>query len=157
MSDEMISLGEKLARRAKDAPDAPIVSCGDVTRTAAQFHARTNRIAHALEGLGVGIGDLVTIGLPNSVDFIEATWACWKLGATPQPVSFRLPRSELQAIVDLADPPVVIALPGMDTDRRRVSIDDLLALSDDESSLALQLQSHLDVSPSSCGLMGSPP
>jgi bile acid-coenzyme A ligase len=155
MSDEMISLGEKLARRARAAPDAPIVSCGDITWTAAQFHARTNRIAHALEGLGVKLGDLVTIGLPNSVDFIEATWAAWKLGATPQPVSFRLPRAELQAIVDLADPPVVIALPGMETDRRRVTVEDLLAMSDDESDLDDRIAPSLKA-PTSGGSTGRP-
>jgi bile acid-coenzyme A ligase len=155
MSDEMISLGEKLARRARATPDAPIVSCGDVTRTVAEFHARTNRIAHALEGLGVRLGDLVTIGLPNSVDFVEATWACWKVGATPQPVSFRLPHAELQAIVDLADPPVVIALPGMETDRRRFTVDDLLALSDDESALDDRIAPSLKA-PTSGGSTGRP-
>jgi bile acid-coenzyme A ligase len=155
MSDEMISLGEKLKRRARAAPDAPIVSCGEETLTVAAFHARTNRIAHALEGLGVKLGDLVTIGLPNSIGFIEATWACWKLGATPQPVSYRLPRSELQAIVDLADPPVVIALPGMDTDRKRVSVEDLLALSDDESDLDDRVAPSLKA-PTSGGSTGRP-
>ncbi|MGY3644809.1 bile acid-coenzyme A ligase [Bradyrhizobium sp. LM4.3] len=88
-----------------------------------------------MEGLGVKFGDLVTIGLPNSVDFIEACWGVWKLGATPQPVSFRLPRAELQAIVELADPSVVIALPGMETDRPRVTVPDLLKLSEDDSPL----------------------
>ncbi|MDH2348839.1 class I adenylate-forming enzyme family protein [Bradyrhizobium sp. SSUT77] len=110
----MISLGEKLSRRAQAAPDASAVSCGDVTLTSGQLEARTNRMARALEALGVKLGDLVTIGLPNGVDFIEACWSVWKLGATPQPVSFRLPASELQAVVDLADPPIVIALPGME-------------------------------------------
>jgi bile acid-coenzyme A ligase len=155
MSDEMISLGEKLARRARAAPDAPLVSCGEVTRTAGEFHARTNRIAHALEGLGVKQGDLVTIGLPNSVEFIEATWACWKLGVTPQPVSYRLPSAELQAIVDLADPPVVIALAGMETDRRRMTIDDLLALSDDETDLEDRTAPSLKA-PTSGGSTGRP-
>jgi bile acid-coenzyme A ligase len=152
---EMISLSEKLKRRVRAAPDAPIVSCGETTLTVAQFHARTNRIAHALEGLGVKLGDLVTIGLPNSVEFVEATWACWKLGATPQPVSFRLPRAELQAIVDLADPPVVIALPGMETDRKRVSVDDLLALSDDESDFDDRIAPVLKA-PTSGGSTGRP-
>ena len=155
MADEFISLGEKLARRARAAPDAPIVSCGEVTRTVAEFHARTNRIAHALEGLGVKLGDLVTIGLPNSVEFIEATWACWKVGATPQPVSYRLPRAELQAIVDLADPPLVIALPGMETSRRRMTVDDLLALSDDEGALEDRIAPSLKA-PTSGGSTGRP-
>lgn len=132
MAEDMISLGEKLYRRAQATPDAPAVSCGEISLTCRQLEARANRIARALQKLGVKLGDLVTIGLPNGVDFIEACWGAWKLGATPQPVSFRLPSAELQAIVDLADPPVVIASPGMETSRRRVTVGDLLALSDDD-------------------------
>ena len=50
----------------------------------------------------------VTIGLPNSVGFIEACWACWKLGATPQPVSYNpnsLWRSGSRAARGLQRPP----------------------------------------------------
>ncbi|UPJ26358.1 AMP-binding protein [Bradyrhizobium sp. CW1] len=135
MAEELIPLGEKLSRSAQMTPDRPAVSCGETTITWGQLEARARRIARALEGLGVQFGDLVTIGLPNSVEFIEACWGVWKLGATPQPVSFRLPRAELQAIVELAEPSVVIALPGMETDRRRVTVQDLLKLSEDESPL----------------------
>ncbi|MGY4334724.1 bile acid-coenzyme A ligase [Bradyrhizobium sp. LB7.2] len=135
MAEDMIPLGEKLYRRAQATPDASAVSCGEITLTCGELEARANRIARALQKLGVKLGDLVTIGLPNSVDFVEACWGVWKLGATPQPVSFRLPIAELQAIVDLADPSVVIALPGMETNRRRVTVDDLLALSDDDRAM----------------------
>src|SRR5262249_24593717 len=34
--------------------------------------------------------------------------ACWKLGATPQPVSFMAPALEVAAIVELADSKVVV-------------------------------------------------
>ncbi len=111
MTEDVISLGEKLSRRARATPDAPAVSCGAITRTCAQLEMRANRIARALEMLGVKLGDLVTIGLPNGIDFIEACFGIWKLGATPQPVSFRLAKVELQAIVELSDAKVVIALP----------------------------------------------
>ncbi|MDA9504848.1 acid--CoA ligase [Bradyrhizobium sp. CCBAU 11386] len=132
MPEVMIPLGEKLFRRAQAMPDAPAVTCGETTLTYGQLEARTNRVARALEKLGVKPGDLVTIGLRNGVDFIEACWGVWKLGATPQPVSFRLPKAELRAIVDLAAPSVVIALAGMEMDRQRVTVDDLLSLSDDD-------------------------
>jgi bile acid-coenzyme A ligase len=52
----------------------------------------------------------VTIGLPNSVEWFEAAIAAWKLGATPQPVSARLPHGELDAIIELADPTLVVGL-----------------------------------------------
>ncbi len=96
MANEMISFGAKLKQHAQRQPDAPAVTCDDQTITYAELHRRSNRIARGLQALGVKPGDLVTVGLPNSVGFVEACHAIWKLGATPQPVSFRLPKGELQ-------------------------------------------------------------
>jgi bile acid-coenzyme A ligase len=36
--------------------------------------------------------------------------AAWKLGATPQPISSRLPTAERRAIVDLANPSLVVGV-----------------------------------------------
>jgi bile acid-coenzyme A ligase len=58
--------------------------------------------------MGVGQDDLVTIALPNGIEFYEAAVAAWKLGATPQPVSAKLPPRELDAIIELASPPIVV-------------------------------------------------
>lgn len=67
-----------------------------------------NRMAHALAADGVVTGDRVTIALPNRIEFLATVVACWKLGATPQPVSARLPARELEAIIELAGPRVVV-------------------------------------------------
>lgn len=48
------------------------------------------------------VGDYVSIALPNGIDFYVAFWAALKVGATPQPLSWRLPVAERQAILDLA-------------------------------------------------------
>ena len=101
MADEMISLGAKLKLLAGLKPDAPAVSCGEVTLTYGEFHRQSNRAARGLASYGVKHGDLVTLGLPNSVDFVVACFAIWKLGATPQPVSFRLPKADNQSKVRL--------------------------------------------------------
>jgi bile acid-coenzyme A ligase len=62
---------------------------------------------------GVQLGDHVTIGLPNSPEFFAATIAAWKIGAVPQPVSPRLPHREREAIIHLAESPLVLgAEPG---------------------------------------------
>src|SRR3954469_7225028 len=106
---EMISLGAKLKQHAQTQPDAPAVSCGVQTLSYAELHRRTNRICRALQSLGVKQGDLVTLGLPNSAGFVEACYGIWKAGATPQPVSFRLPKGELEQIIELAKTPIVIA------------------------------------------------
>ncbi|MDA9405333.1 AMP-binding protein [Bradyrhizobium sp. CCBAU 45384] len=135
MAEDVISLGEKLSRSAEMMPNERAVSCRETELTWSQLDVSANRVARALQALGVKLGDLVTIGLPNSVEFVQACWGVWKLGATPQPVSSRLPRAELQGIVDLADPPIVIALPGMETDRRRFDVSELLKICEDDSPL----------------------
>jgi bile acid-coenzyme A ligase len=97
-----------LNRAAEQDPDAPAITCGDETITRGELRARTNRLARAFLDLGVREGSLVTIGLPNSVGFLEAAIAAWKVGAVPQPVSNRLPDRERQAIVELANSAVVL-------------------------------------------------
>ncbi|MBA4012491.1 MAG: acid--CoA ligase [Phenylobacterium sp.] len=155
MSDEMISLGAKLKQLAQLKPNAPAVTCGDVTLTYEQFHKLSNRAARGLAAKGVKFGDLVTLGLPNSTDFAVACWAIWKLGATPQPISFRLPKGELEAIMELANTPVVIAQFEHQIDRPLLSIPDLLALSDDDSDLPDQT-APVSKAPTSGGSTGRP-
>jgi bile acid-coenzyme A ligase len=155
MADEMISLGAKLKQLAELKPDAPAITCGDVTLTYGQFHRMTNRVARGLASLGVKHGDLVTLGLPNSTDFAVACWGIWKLGATPQPISFRLPKAELEAIMDLAQTPLVIASFDHRIDRPLVSIPDLLKLSDDETDLP-DATAPVSKAPTSGGSTGRP-
>jgi bile acid-coenzyme A ligase len=153
--DGMISFGEKLRQHARTQPDAPAVSCGDDTITYAQLNRRSNRIARGLAAMGVKAGDLVTLGLPNSIGFVEAAHAIWKLGATPQPISFRLPKGELQAIVELANSPVVIASFEHAIERPIVSVTDLAAKSDDDSDLPDAIP-PISKAPTSGGSTGRP-
>ncbi|MGI8794914.1 MAG: AMP-binding protein, partial [Acidimicrobiales bacterium] len=86
----------------------------ETTISRGELERRSNRLARAYEALGVGQDDLVTIGLPNGIEFYTAALAIWKLGATPQPISYRLPDRERRAIIDLADPPLVVGVePGL--------------------------------------------
>ncbi|MUM17770.1 MULTISPECIES: AMP-binding protein [unclassified Mycobacteroides] len=112
MSDAAV--GEPFVRILADlavaAPDTPAVTCGAESVTRAELERRATALAHAYRRLGVREGDLVTIGLPNSVEFFTAMIAVWKLGATPQPVSWRLPLAERRAIVGLADSSLVVGV-----------------------------------------------
>ena len=107
MMDQMISYGAKLKQLATVIADMPAVTCQGVTLTYGELHRRTNSLARGLALEGVTSGALVTVALPNGLDFVEACWAIWKLGATPQPISVRLPAPELKAIIELANPALV--------------------------------------------------
>ena len=133
MTGEPVSLGARLAELAVGRPDRAAVSDHLRTVTWRELDLRTNRIARGLEKAGVKLGDLVTIGLANSVDFIEACHGLWKVGATPQPISWRLPAAEAAAVMDLAETPILLAGETIESDRPRFDVPALLALSDDDS------------------------
>ena len=98
--EELISIGTALAREAALQGNAIAVECEGESRSWEELHRRTNRIARGLAARGVGEGDFLTIALPNSIAFVEACYATWKLGAVPQPVSYRLPAGELRHCAD---------------------------------------------------------
>jgi bile acid-coenzyme A ligase len=155
MTDEMISLGAKLRQHARLQPNAPAVTCGADSLTYAELDRLSNRVARGLATHGVKQGDLVTVGLPNGVGFVAASYGIWKLGATPQPISFRLPKGELQAIVELARSPVVIAEFDHAIDRPVLSVADILARSDDDSELPDAIPA-ISKAPTSGGSTGRP-
>jgi bile acid-coenzyme A ligase len=155
MTAEMISLGAKLAYHAHTRPDHPAVTCGEVTASYDDLHRRSNRLAHGLEKLGVKQGDLVSVGLPNSVAFVEIAYAIWKLGATPQPLSFRLPRPELEAIVEVANSRLTIGPANEGADGFFTTLADVEAASEDESDLP-DRTAPIAKAPTSGGSTGRP-
>lgn len=104
----MMSIGQILDVHAARDPDYPALSFGEVTLTRGELTARVNRRARALIGAGVEQDDFVAIALPNGPAFMEIAFACWAIGATPAPVSYRLPLLELQAILELLKPKLVV-------------------------------------------------
>lgn len=107
---QSITLAEHFAALAAENPEAPAITCAGSTVTRRQLEERTNRLARAYQQLGVTPDSFVTIGLPNTSEFLEAAIAAWKCGATPQPVSFRLPARERTAIIELAEPSLVVGV-----------------------------------------------
>jgi len=108
----LVSYARRITDLAAADPDRVLITCGDETITRRGFEQAANRLARDLQGRGVRLGDMVTIALPNSIAWFVTAAAAWKLGAIPQPVSYRLPPAELQAIVELADSRVVVGVDG---------------------------------------------
>jgi bile acid-coenzyme A ligase len=104
----LISYPRRFADFVASDPDHLALTDERHTLNRAELEALASRTARALASKGVGQDDLVTIALPNGVAFVATTIACWKLGAVPQPVSAHLPKRELDAIIELAEPRVVV-------------------------------------------------
>jgi len=103
-----LSFAARFEQLAVDHGDSVALTFLGETIDYAELNRRANRLAHHMESIGVVADDFVTIAEPNSVEFITSCVACWKLGAVPQPVSSRLPRMEIDAIIDLANPRIVV-------------------------------------------------
>ena len=89
-------------------PDAAGLIDGDEVVSWSQLEVAANRRARLIQAQGVGPGDMVTFNLPNGLEFFETTFALWKLGATPNPISPKLPAPELGAMLEAARPALFI-------------------------------------------------
>lgn len=104
-------IGTAMSRLAAQNPHAPALTHNGRTLTRGELESVTNRLARAYAELGVRHGDYVTIALPNSIEWVTAVVATWKLGAIPQPLSARLPDAEYSQLLDLRERALLIGRP----------------------------------------------
>ncbi len=104
------SYGNALSVLAAREPDRPVLVHEERSVSRGEVDRRANRRARGFAALGVGEGDLVTIALPNGVEFVESAFAAWKLGAVPQPISWHLPEAERAGIVELGKPSLIVGV-----------------------------------------------
>jgi len=106
----VISFSRRLRELAEAQPDRAAVTCAGETISRRELVQRGDDLAVHLSEHGVREGDMVTIAVPNSIDWFVAYLATWQLGAIPQPISWRLPQREFESILELADPSAVIGV-----------------------------------------------
>src|SRR3954453_282511 len=96
-------------------PASPAVTFGDTTLSRDELLRRSDALARHLLDQGVEEGDYVSLVLPNGLEMVVATMACWAAGAIPQPLSEKIARTELEAILKLTAPRVVVGdIDGLD-------------------------------------------
>jgi acyl-CoA synthetase (AMP-forming)/AMP-acid ligase II len=93
-----------LFERAVDAvPDRTAVVCDGRRLTYREFDEEANRLAHHLTGQGFGAGDHIGIYGQNSLEWIVAMMAAFKIRAVPININFRYVEDELTYLFDNAD------------------------------------------------------
>jgi acyl-CoA synthetase (AMP-forming)/AMP-acid ligase II len=95
----MIKLRDMLAHCASNFPLKVAYFCGDGERTWKQMHERSDRLAGALQGIGVGKGSVVSILGKESFEVYEHFFACMKLGAIRVGVNWRYAADEILHIL----------------------------------------------------------
>ncbi|HLL55973.1 MAG TPA: AMP-binding protein [Myxococcaceae bacterium] len=109
-----MDIGSLIPRHARYRRNHTGVICGDERLTWEQFHARVNRCANALHGLGVNKGDRVATVLPNRLELLDVYWACARLGAILVPLSPLLEAPGLRTLLSDSAPAVVVTNPKLE-------------------------------------------
>ena len=101
MTAEPRNIPELLQQRAAAAPDKIFLFSEADERqfTYAEFVAAVRRATGMLAARGIRKGDVVSLLLPNSVEYIIAYFACWELGALAGPVNGHLKAQEIEFVV----------------------------------------------------------
>ena len=84
---EFKTLPDMLRWRVAETPEQAFLRMGERSLTYAEFDARTDELAGGLVELSVSPGDVVSVMLPNCIEFIEAWWAVLKVGGVFGPVN----------------------------------------------------------------------
>ena len=90
-----------LQDRVEAAPDKVFLFSQPDGRqfTYSQFADAVARTSALLAGEGVAKGDVVSLLMPNSVEYVIAYFACWRLGALAGPINSHLKEQEISYVV----------------------------------------------------------
>ena len=98
-----------LTSKARDNAYADRVAVVDVDRsfTYAELDDRVSRLAAGFVALGIGVGERVIVQIPNSVVYVEAVFALWRMRAMPV---FALPAHRESELVGIAQSAEAVAI-----------------------------------------------
>ena len=82
-----VTLEKLIAHHARYKADRLAVVFADERLSWAQFNARVNQLANALQAAGIGKGDKLATALPNRMETLVIYWATVTIGAVLVPLS----------------------------------------------------------------------
>ena len=128
-----------LEQRVSAAPDKLFLFSEADGRqfTYAEFDAAVNRVAKMLAGCCVSKGDVVSLLLPNSAEYLIAYFACWKLGAVAGPINSLLKTEEIAYIMGNSEAKALLynsefRLRAQEVTRLVESVDTMLTFDDEQ-------------------------
>lgn len=124
----------------KEQPSATAIVAGEERLNYRDLNERVLRFSQALAGLNVEKGSVVATVLPNSLDFIVATLAIFKLGAVLVPLNINYTDDEIKHYLVAAK---VNCLVSLDSQQKRL-------LSLDYPASFISTEQNFDLSQSAC-------
>ena len=106
--DSGMNLATVWEAAAATVPDATALVHGPLRRTWAEFEHRAACLAAHLDASGIGHDAKVACYLYNGPEYLETTFAAFKVRAVPINVNYRYLEAELEYLLDNADAEVVV-------------------------------------------------
>ncbi|HVX31584.1 MAG TPA: AMP-binding protein, partial [Solirubrobacterales bacterium] len=106
-------IGNVVAAAAATDPARPAATLEDAAVTFGELDAAADRLAAALRGRGIGLGDLVGWWSGPSLDTLAVMTACARAGAVFAPLSPQLGDAEARDILDYVEPALLLCEPAL--------------------------------------------
>lgn len=120
--------------------------------TYAQFEQAVNRAAKLLQSHGVGKREVVSLLMPNSVEYIIAYFACWQLGALAGPVNSLLKEEEISFVLNNSEAKTILVhsefQPRLDNIRTNLPHLKSVVVFDDEAEATREFSNSSEPGPS---------
>jgi long-chain acyl-CoA synthetase len=107
------NLPHLLQQRVSVAPDKHFLfsEADDREFTYAEFEQAVDRASRLLTSAGVNKGDVVSLLMPNSAEYVIAYFACWKLGAIAGPINSLLKAQEISFVISDSETKILLIHP----------------------------------------------
>ncbi|MGA6174675.1 amino acid adenylation domain-containing protein [Streptomyces sp. NPDC012600] len=104
---------DRFDRAADRDPERIALVAGGATMTFAQLRDRSRAVAGVLARRGIGPETTVGLAIPRSLDWIAALFAVLRVGAAYVPLELDHPDERIAAIVEDAQPEVILTVSGV--------------------------------------------
>ncbi|AZG48096.1 non-ribosomal peptide synthetase [Gordonia insulae] len=92
-------LGDLLAAAVEQYPTKPAIADGTRTLTYRELDDWVSETARALRAREIGVGDVVAVVIPRSIESVVALWAVTRIGGVCVPVDVTYPAARLDQVV----------------------------------------------------------
>jgi len=103
-----VNTAEFLMIASSVVPERTAMACEGDSRDFQSLQERVNRLANALQGMGVGRGDKVAVMALNGIPYVEAYYATAKLGGVFVPLNYRAKKEELTYMCNNSETAVLL-------------------------------------------------
>src|SRR6185295_10120207 len=113
ISVEPTNLPDLLAQRVRELPGKSFLFSEADERKFSyeEFLAAVNRAARMLNAHGIAKGDVVSLLMPNSVEYLIGYFACWELGAIAGPINSLLKAQEIAFVISDSEAKALLVHP----------------------------------------------